>query len=303
MGIRGFLRAAPAAICIAFVAALPASAQDNSELLQRLERLDAQVRTLTGIVEEMNFRVEDLERLVQILRADNEALYQLLAEAGVEVGATAITNPPLAANTPAGNTPPANLPAGETPLVQTPQNQGAGLAPAGGPLDLAGVLTPQGNFNLDANGVPIEAGPDVAAIDPGGQPAGPIGGNDPIGDYNRGYQQVLNGDYAQAQQTFSAFLATYPGNERTVDARFWLAESLLSQGMYREAASEFYDAYVADPQHNKAADMLMKLGISLAALGQTESACSAFEQTLQRYPDAPNALLQRVQLEQANAGC
>lgn len=302
MGIRGFLKAALAAAGIALVSANPAAAQDNSELLQRLERLDAQVRTLTGIVEELNFRVEDLEQLVEILRADNEALYLLLAEAGIEVGAAAIvTNPAVA------DTPPANAPGNQTPaLVQAPQTPGLapGVAQGGGPLDLAGVLTPQGNFNLDANGAPIDPGVDVAAVDPAGQLAAPAGfANDPVADYNRGYQQVLNGDYVEAQQTFAAFLDAYPGNERTVDAHFWLAESLLSQGMYREAASEFYDAYVADPQHDKAPDMLMKLGISLAALGQTESACSAFEQTLQRYPDAPNALLQRVQAEQLNAGC
>lgn len=291
---------------IVIAAGSPVRAQDNTELLQRLERLDNQVRSLTAMVEELTFRVADLEELVEILQADNEALYQILAAAGIDpyaVGdAVPGADPPAVA--PPVDQPAAVADAGQPESGQSVPAQPQLQAPAdppqgGGPLDLAGVLRPDGGLNLDADAP-------AAADDPGAaapaEDRSAISG-DASADYNAAYQLVLNGDYEQAGSAFSDFLAAYPGNALVPDAQFWLAESMLSRGMYREAATAFYDAYVANPAHDKAPDMLLKLGISLAALGQTESACGTFEQVLQRYPDAPNALIQRVADEQANAGC
>jgi len=45
------------------------------------------------------------------------------------------------------------------------------------------------------------------------------------------------------------------------------------------------------------------LGISLAQLGQLESACDVFVQVSARFPDASNAIRRRVETELANAGC
>lgn len=279
------------------LAVTPAAGQNEVDLLQRIERLQAQVQALTGTVEDLLFRVQDLERLAEVLRADNEALYQLLTEAGIgPVAGVAEPDP-----TPEGDPEPAIVlpvdpPAGD-PVPAAPAVAGG----ADGPLDLAGALRPDGAFNLDAQ----PAAGDVAAVDPAApaDPVPPAALGDPFADYDRGYQQVLNGDYEEAEATFQAFLAAYPGHALSGDARFWLAESQYSRALYREAATEFYNVYVAFPEHEKAPEMLLKLGMSLAALDEVESACDTFAVTLQSFPDAANALRQRVAEEQANAGC
>ena len=53
----------------------------------------------------------------------------------------------------------------------------------------------------------------------------------------------------------------------------------------------------------KAPDALLKLGLSLAGLGERDAACSTFAAVLKQYPDASNALRQRVKVEQASASC
>ncbi len=302
------LMSMPRAVLVAAaftLVALPAKAQNQADLQLRIDRLQTQVQELTGMVEDLTFRVQDLERLVEVLRADNEALFQILAEAGISgVAATPAPaeNEPVVVAAPAEDAPVVEGPAlvaADPPAAEAPPaNDGGG----GGPLDLAGALRPDGGFNLDAPPGADDGG-DVAAVDPAANPSPPAALGDALSVYDRGYNQVLNGDYSEAEQTFQSFLAAYPGHELTGDARFWLAESLYSRGAYREAATEFYNVYVAFPGHEKAPEMLLKLGMSLASLGQTESACDTFALTLQSFPDAANALRQRVAAEQANAGC
>lgn len=291
MRIRSFMSTAWLALGLVIAVQSPSHAQDGAELSLRIDRLESQLRTLTGLIEELTFQVEDLERLVVVLRADNEALYRLLAEANGEVDvAPAVIAEPQVVGAPA-------VALGEVPAAPLPQA-------AGGPLDLTQALRPDGALNIDGVGNVAEPiiTPEVAALDPGAA-AQPLITGDAAADYDLGYRYVLNGDYVLAEQSFRSFLSAYPGHQLTVDARFWLAESMLSRQMYSEAAAEFYDAYVANPQHQKAPEMLLKLGISLVQLGQVESACGTFEQVLQRYPGASSALLQRVAVEQANAGC
>ena len=49
--------------------------------------------------------------------------------------------------------------------------------------------------------------------------------------------------------------------------------------------------------------MLLKLGISLAAMNQRDVACVTYNDIGQKYPDIATALRERVKQEQALAGC
>ena len=80
-------------------------------------------------------------------------------------------------------------------------------------------------------------------------------------------------------------------------------EKYFAAGKYREAATEFLNGHKAYPNSGKAPDTLLKLGLSLAGLGERDAACSTYAQVLKQYPDASNALRQRVKAEQASASC
>jgi len=57
------------------------------------------------------------------------------------------------------------------------------------------------------------------------------------------------------------------------------------------------------PSAKKAPDMLLKLGISLAAMNQRDVACATYAEIDQRYPDISPALSERIKQEKALAGC
>jgi TolA-binding protein len=75
------------------------------------------------------------------------------------------------------------------------------------------------------------------------------------------------------------------------------------RAQYRDAANEFLAGYKAYPKSGKAPDALLKLGLSLAGLGERDAACSTFAAVLKQYPNASNALRQRIKVEQSSAGC
>jgi tol-pal system protein YbgF len=306
MTVRSTLAAVAYALSVAIAAPTASHAQTPAELALRIDRLEAQLRELTGLIQQLTFTVEDLERLVEILRADNEALYQLLATAGIDPGQLVAETPAPAAVAPAGAGA-ANAPAIANPPVNLVPAPAPGGQLPGAPLDLTEALRPGANLNV--NPVPADAAPPIEAAPPAvvaQQPAPPVAitaTGDAQADYSRGYQLLLNGDYVLAEQAFTVFIDNYPNHPLAVDARFWMAESLFSRGDYSQAANQFYSVFVANQSHAKAPDMLLKLGLSFVQLGQPQSACDTFGLIPVRFPNASNVLLDRVATEQANAGC
>ena len=57
------------------------------------------------------------------------------------------------------------------------------------------------------------------------------------------------------------------------------------------------------PDARKAPDNLMKLGMTLAQLGESGQACLTFSEVPARYPNADQNVLRRTEIEACRAGC
>jgi TolA-binding protein len=88
-----------------------------------------------------------------------------------------------------------------------------------------------------------------------------------------------------------------------MDASNWLGEAMLARGGYAEAADVLVDAYQKNPDHPRAPDLLLKLGVSLAGVGERETACRTFAEVSTRYPDTIPAFQTRLAEEKAKAEC
>ena len=304
----------------------PASAEGQGPIIEvqaeggaeRFNRIENQMRTLTGQVEELTFQIRQLQEQLKRAQEDNEFRFRDLEGGGgapkprseapqegpppADTAALPPSAPPLPPTLPPlGDQPDAiGAIAGQEPLPQASDLTGTGAPPA--PL---GSLTLDGPPPADLGDQPIDltqplppagGGPDpqVAMIQPSG---------DARTDYERAYGSILSGDYINAEAGFRQFMQTYPDNELAPDAQYWLGESLFARAQFREAANEFLAGYKAYPKSGKAPDALLKLGLSLAGLGEREAACSTFSAVLKQYPDASNALRQRIKVEQASASC
>ncbi len=72
---------------------------------------------------------------------------------------------------------------------------------------------------------------------------------------------------------------------------------------YKKAADSFLAAYRKYSSSDKAPDSLLKLGMSLAALGQKDAACSTFEELNDKFPDMHDHLRNQAKGEADKAGC
>ena len=59
------------------------------------------------------------------------------------------------------------------------------------------------------------------------------------------------------------------------EAQYWLGESLFQQQQYRDAAEAFLAVSTKYETTAQAPDALLRLGQSLAALGEKEAACAS----------------------------
>ena len=95
----------------------------------------------------------------------------------------------------------------------------------------------------------------------------------------------------KAELALRAFVNLHPEHDLADNAIFWLGETFYARKNYQEAIQVYYDAYRKYPKGNKAPDVLLKLGMSLATIGEKESACSAYEELISTHPKARPRIL------------
>jgi tol-pal system protein YbgF len=110
-------------------------------------------------------------------------------------------------------------------------------------------------------------------------------------------------DYEKAEEAFLEFLALNGEHELAGNAQYWLGETYYVRRKFAEAATAFVDGFQQFPAGIKAPDNLLKLGMSLAQLGQKEDACATLRELLIRFTDAEERIMRRAELEQVRIGC
>lgn len=121
--------------------------------------------------------------------------------------------------------------------------------------------------------------------------------------YDSAYGYILNGDYKKAEAGFRSYLEDYPEDTKAADASFWLGEAQYSQGRYNDAAKTFLNAYKTYGQSKKAPEILLKLGMSLAALDNKDTACATLREIPKRFPKASKAVFSKVSSEESRLAC
>jgi tol-pal system protein YbgF len=263
---------------------------DAGALVVRIERLENQLRAANGVIEELQNQQHRLEEQVKRFQEDVE--FRLNGGRGAAPAAMAEAPPakpakrsdafdpatdPNAAGAPRpmGTTPPSapltNAPAAVSAPLDLSRN-GAGQPPPAGPLDSA------------AQGPTV-----IAGI--GGPP------DDPREQFNAALETYRVGQYEQAEQQLRAFLSRNANNRLAPDAIFYLGETFLQRSRPREAAEQYLKVSTDYAKSARAPEGMLRLGQSLAALGNNDQACATFSEVARRYPNASAAVKKSVERE------
>lgn len=290
---------------------LAARAQDNSSVAAdqevRIQQLEGQIRSLNGQLEQMNFRVQQMsDRLDKLVEDMDYRLRQ------IEGGGAPQTENQQGAGKPSTQT------ATNEPQQQPPQGSGQSMPSgnAGQPKTLGTMpqsqydtQSQQLNQNADAGAASAEAGRSSAPPENADQQA--TAGNQPYTlpganadeQYQYAFDLMRQTKYDEAEKALSTFVDDYPDHPLAGNASYWLGEAYYVRKDYNNAALTFAQTFQKYPQSGKAPDSLLKLGMSLAALGETADACKALHELKVRYPKAPDGTKQRAAKEWAKNGC
>ena len=322
---------------------VPQMAQaDNADVSMRLDRVENALRQLTGTIEDLQHRNQQLEMRLQRMQDDTEYRFQQMGSRGGSAppprampqsappGAPLNTRPDQRSD---AFDPNAHPSAPGAPRVlgretaMAPQAAGGeasigapGGRAAGAPLDLTTLSNdapqPAATGLGPAYGTPVYGAP-VPAQQPPGQPQLPPRNASPNGEqlatlpptaspqdeYDLAYGYVLHKDYTLAEQAFRDFLKRHPEQKLVPDAQYWLGESLFQRQRYRDAAESFLAVSTKFSHAGKAPNALLRLGQSLAAMHQKEAACATLAEVGRKYPRAPSSVKNGVAQELKRVHC
>lgn len=302
-------------ICFLFLLSglSPAGAQDASEAIVRLNRVENQMRQMVGQIEQLQFENRQLKEQLRRL------------EEGVSPGSAtslpAKPKPPAAASVPASAVKPGVTPQKRSDAFDPSQQPGA----PGAPMPLGSTVpspalsdidqqqaapsyrvpegalpdhaVPGSNENIVAEDQPSSAtripGPSVAAT----------GSGDPRIDYDEAYASFSAKRYSDAEMGFRSFLQSHPRDRLVPDAMYWLGESYLASNRPREAAEQFLNVTSDHSASAIAPNAMLKLGVSLNAIGAQDRACAVFAELARKYPQASANFKAETGREQRRAGC
>jgi len=121
--------------------------------------------------------------------------------------------------------------------------------------------------------------------------------------YHDAFKLLQDGDYAGAERGFKTFLQRNPQHVLAGNAQYWLGETYYARRDYQNAMTSFAEGYKVYKTSAKGPDNLLKLGVTLAALGRKPDACAVFARFGQDYPKATDLQKRRVEQERQRNGC
>tara|TARA_E500000318_G_scaffold68882_1_gene63769 strand:+ start:446 stop:1525 length:1080 start_codon:yes stop_codon:yes gene_type:complete len=259
----------------------------------RLQQLETLIRSLTGKIEEVEFKVEQNSGRLDRLVRDIDFRLQALERNGAPAQTGAVQGTPN--NTAAGQT------SAETPVA----GQGKGVL---------GYLKQSEAEALD--NAPAPAGDAPAATTSSTPPASAPGASasaanpqqilpdgTPEEQYKHAFTYLQKQDFASAEQALSTFLERHPKSPLAGNAMYWLGETYYVRKDFANAAKTFATGYTEYSGSSKTADNLLKLGFSLARMDRKEDACVTFDQLKADFPNASANIKRRAMTEQQRIGC
>ena len=282
----------------------------------RLTQLEGETRQNTGNVENISHTLNQISARLDSLA--NDIGFRLTS---IEQRLNILTRNPQTSRRPtsplvAGQTPPPTSPQlRAAPRLQGVQQVGptTGGSTLGGRQGMLGTITQQEltavrQQNGDTAPQPVgqslpsnSAGTAVqqqAAVPKKILPPGT-----PKEQYKFAFSLVRRAEFGQATEALEEFIKTHPSDPLTSNARYWLGRTHYVRKDYRRAAEVFLTAYQSQPNGKKAADNLLRLGMSLAGMSKKKEACATFNKLKQDFPDSSVTVKKQLVQQSKKIGC
>lgn len=226
--------------------------EDRGDTVVQVSRLDEQVRSTSGKLDELEYKIKQLDEKIDMINRDIDVRIKLLE--GKKIDSSVSANVP-----------------DNTPKFAAPVATEAPQSIVGGSIS-GGDLKP-------ANG---DTAPEI---------------------YQSGLEALKANRYDDAEKAFTKVVNRFSDDKLAGNAQYWLGETFYARQEYEKAAVTFAKGYQQYRSNAKAADSLLKLGMSMKALKKNKEACAAFTSLPTEFPKADKNVKDRAAAEKKNLGC
>lgn len=126
---------------------------------------------------------------------------------------------------------------------------------------------------------------------------------DPAAQFSAARAALDQGDMANAEAGFQAYIAIAGDGPRGPEARYYLARTLIARKAWPEAATADIGAIRGWPHTSWAPAAVLDLSRSLEAMGKNQDACETLGELSRRYPGAAPAVLRDARRLRTDAQC
>jgi TolA-binding protein len=231
----------------------------------------------SDLVAQLLSRVDSLEEQVRQLRGRIDETQNAVQRQSAELGKR-IDDMAFQAQGPQGGMPPGAGPAAVRPTPPPPSPGPLALVPP--PTSLGAPLPgppPQ------PPGVPVRRTPELAI--------------------QEGNAALARRDYPAAEQAAREVLTGSRTSPRAYDAQFILAQALMGQRQYSQAAIAYDDSYNRSRRGVHAPDALLGLANSLIAINEKKAACDTLTKLHAEYPSPQPDIRDAMNASAQRAGC
>ena len=99
------------------------------------------------------------------------------------------------------------------------------------------------------------------------------------------------------------FIDKHKDHDLAGSAQYWYGETFRIRQLYSDAATAYLDGYQNYPKCRKAADNLLKLGITMVQLGEKDQGCKMINGVEKQYPKANQSVIQKAKYESQKFEC
>ncbi len=251
---------------------------------QRLIELEEEIRNLNGSLEEINFKMDNIFKLLKTTE-----LSEMKQSSNEE------SLPPLNSNQTAIQ--PTEK---ETTIIEDPNFKNNPSMKVLGTVNES--FKEENKDSLLENNIPETTG---------GAPKQGVVSDDTISSllknpseiYSYAYDMLVRENFVEAEKSFKAFIGEHPDDPLASNAYYWLGETYYVQKKFQLAAISFARGFQNFPKGNKAIDQLFKLALTFMNLGKNEDACAAFSKLESEFPNAPKRISNRAKEYIKRAKC
>jgi tol-pal system protein YbgF len=265
--------------------------------LVKLSELEEQIQKITASNEETLFSLQKISDRVEKIQKDTELRFSQLENSTIQPSTnTSKINQQTSSAAPKTN----NVAATNKVSGAPKQFPGTGQM-----KDFGKVLDEKQTAGLPAN-----AKQEIRSVSPA-----PVVKTAPVAkerilpkvDPNEQYKFATNlikvGDYEKAELALKEFIELNPQHSLAGSAQYWFAETYYIRQLYHDAAAAYLDGYQKYPKSSKAPQNLLKLGITLAELGEKEQGCNMLVGVQKQYPKADKSIIQKAKYETKKFKC